>query len=685
MSADELLLRLEELRAELRVRDRPERRAWTSLEPTKNGWTTRPYDDRAFGLWKEVERRFPSDLHTVHHLAIMHHARAIDTEQSDHPGESDADWRQALAYWHRLFQAGEFWAELSERVDATPDPVPQIREDIAERLLRMHFDIALDEQSPHHRSRFHVRLALDSPFPGDLVERVRLQAYERAIGGLDAAVWRPDTIDAEVLRPAIDAVTGYLERDEGCAVALRDLLGLLNRAGTGHVNQANGVGDTGDIRDTVDEIRATARHYDGYITRVERLLLKAAEPDELALSDLALWHSRAGQAYQLTNAYEEAAGFYERALRAARAGADPRAAELRAEWLLSTVLAAREHATDDGKRARRLLSTVEKSDRLPGLVLLIRAQARAQLDDLDDADRDAKDALAAFDSPQDDVHGPWYDDVAKMRDECQKLRDQIREARLAQKITPHMEKAEKAAKSSRWGEAVAELDVVLEIDGDFVPALVRRAECRLGQYETAAAGKDLDRAEQLSRAAQDKQALTLIRELRDILGSMHKQVTTYGGPKAFQFQQKATEAFNAGRYDEAIELIRKCRSVARPVGSKKIDEVLAHFLNAAACKLVKPIAQQFQDGTLPSSDPLLDLLSPRERSSDDSVRDLLSSARFLSSGRAFPTRFSNALATVRRAEKMLTEAASLDRTPTISQNLSQVTLLRRRLEEGGLW
>jgi tetratricopeptide (TPR) repeat protein len=676
VSVDELLSRLDELGAELKVQDRPERRAWNRLGPTRSGWTTQPYDDQAFELWTNVLRRFPDDLHTVHHLAIMHHARAIDTEQSDQPDRSDADWRQALKYWRRLYEAEEFWEELSERVAATPDPVPQVRQDLAERLLRVHFDIALDGQSPHHRARFHIRLALDSGFPRELVERVRRHAYERSIAGLDAVVWRPSTVEAEVLQPAIDAVLRHLERDDDCVAALQDLLMLLNRLQTGQVQHATGIINQDEMRRALNEIRATVRQCDSYVSRLESLLLGAEEKDEPALSDLVLWHSRAGQACQLTNAFDEAAEYYRRALRAAHAGADPLTEELHSEWLLSTVLAARELAAEDGKRARQRLASIKESERLPGLALVIRAQTWMLLGDLEKADRDADDALSALDSAEDVNH--WDDDPAELRAACRELREQIRRARLVQKLTPHMKEAEEAAKSARWSEAVRALNTVLAIDENYVPALVRRAECQMARYETGAAGKDINRAEQLCRSAGDTQSLKVVRQLGNALKPLHRRVLAYGGPKAFRLRQEGIKAANGGDYDKAIDLLRNARAAARAGATKNLDEDLAVCLNAAACKLVEPVARKLRDGTVPSGQSWPDWLSSDDL--DESIRDWLS---FPSLGRTrLPSLgFLGSQATVRRAEEMLSEAASLHPSPVIEENLSQVALLRGRIED----
>ncbi len=682
MSTDELLRRLDELRAELKVQDRPERRAWNRLEPTRNGWTTRLYDDQAFLLWKDLLRRFPDDLRTVHHLAIMHHARAIDAEQSGRPRESDADWVEALAHWHRLFEAEEFWAELAERAEVTPDLVATVRQDLAERLLRLHFDIALDERSPHHRARFHVRLALRSPFPRELVEQVRAKAYERSVEGLDATVWAPTTFDPELLRTAVDAVTRYLDRDANCTAALTDLLRLLKQVQAGQVQHANGTVDPDEADQALDDLRATARKYDGHIARLEPLLLKAPERNQLVLSDLALWHSRAGQACVMRHAYDEAAEHYRRGLRAARAGEDPHVGELHVGRLLSTALAAREHAVDHRERARRLLTSTEDAERPPGVVLLVRAQAWLQLGDFDRAERAAGDAWSALESSPDDMHGLWDEDPDSLRAACAQLVEQIGRVRLADQVAPHLEKAEQAMKSGRWSEAVRQLNTVLEVDEDSVPALVRRAECRLAQYETDAAGADLDRAERLLRSADgDGQALEFVRELRELLGTLRKQVAAYGGPKAARLQQEGIKALNDGRHDDAIRLLRSARAAARPRATRKLDEDLAACLNVAACELVKPVTDDILAGrtprypVLPFDDPIVDRLRSQGVAVDDSLVDLLRSS-------GVGNRSSGALARVRRAEAMLTEARSLHASSVIVANLNQVELLRRRAEGG---
>ncbi|MER5389758.1 hypothetical protein, partial [Saccharopolyspora sp. NPDC002686] len=582
------------------------------------------------------------DLSATHHLAITHHARAIDAENSEQPDQADEDWRQALVHWHRLFDADEFWTWLAEHVDVEPDLLPQVRLDLAERVVRLHFDIAGDERTPLQRARFHVQLALGSQFPAELVERVRIHAYEQAIAGLDAAVWNHDTIGADALGPAVRTVTGHLERDEDCAPALRDLLSLLTRVQAGHVQQAN-ASDLEERTGALEEIRETARRYDRDISRLEPELLEVGQHDPL-LTDLVRWHSWVGQACDAMRDFDEARRHFARALRAARAAADPRLDEIREDWQITTVLAARDHVDDNRELALELLGSVKDSDGLSASVLLARADTWFELAELDKAERDVDAALSALDSPLPDLGGA---DPATLRSRCHSLRTVIRQERLS----PHLKKAEQAADSHRWADAIRTLDEVLAIEAEFPPALVLRAECYLGQFETDAAKRDLVLAERRCRELGDQRGLEIVQHLADQQASLHKTVAAHGGPAAFRLQQEGIREFEDGHRDKGVDLLRKAHATSGPRGRTENGKILAGFLNAVAVDLLNSAAESMSDvgylGRFPGSAPQLDA--------------------------------------IRRAEELLTEAASLDPADAIKQNLITALRLRTGLEINRRW
>ena len=386
-----------ELRAELQVQHQPERRARATLKPNRHGWTEEPYADEAFRIWEDTLGRFPQDLQTVHHLAIMHHARAFDLEQSEDSTRADADWKRALELWYRLWSEDGFWEELARRVD--PDlqnPFPEVRLKLPEQLLQVHFDIAFDQQTANHRARQHVKIALDSPFPHEAKDRVRLRAYERLTGGLPPAVWNAGTIDRQTLDPALQAVAGYLSLDEMFQPALADLLSLLVKVQLGYVQRINAAGavDTPEDRQReLEDLKTADSLYDPYVERLERHI---AELEPEVLSNLTQWHRLSGQAHRALDEYELAAAHYRRALAsAARDDTNTLTGdELRNEWALSVILAAREDAgRGETGKARELIASTRREEGLSAECLVLRAGIWVLLREFDEARQDCNRAV----------------------------------------------------------------------------------------------------------------------------------------------------------------------------------------------------------------------------------------------------------------------------------------------------
>ena len=185
----QLLELLEQLRAELQVRDNPERRGRAKLKPNRYGWTQEPYTDEAFQIWEDASRQAPDDIHTMHHLAIMYHARAFDLEQSNNPDNADGDWKRALELWHHLCENEHFWEDLFQGIEHTGhDLHRQVKEEFSRQLLKIHFDIAIDEDTKHHRARRHIKFALDSPFPQEIKDTVRSNGYQSCTAHLPNSI-----------------------------------------------------------------------------------------------------------------------------------------------------------------------------------------------------------------------------------------------------------------------------------------------------------------------------------------------------------------------------------------------------------------------------------------------------------------------------------------------------------------
>lgn len=474
MADGELPALLRELRGELQVRSRPGRQAYLRLRPNRYGWTEEPYHDDAFGIWEGLLRRFPGDYQTMHHLAIMYHARAFDFEEGTDPGAADADWTRALELWHRLWRADEFWSDLASELDAdVQDPFPELRAGWPERLLQVHFDIAFAEDTKHYRARRHIRLALDSPFADEVKEKIRLRAYERTVAHLLPVVWEPETVDGPTLAPALKAIRSYLDLDEEFLPALSDLLSLLVKYQTGQVQQVNAAVDEENRDALIREAATFAQQHGAYIAPLDRDLARL-EPG--VLSDLIAWHARAGQALRLAEDYERAATSYEFAAFAARQdGNEIRREELRREQEMCHALAAREHALsgDDSRKAqaRELLAGLTGGEH-SAECLRIMANTRMLLEDYPAAEADCRAALAAL--------GTEARDTDRELDLARELLEMIRARRTIHEL---LGRVREAMDEQRWGVALQHLDEVarLEPANPLVPLL--RRTCLRGQAE----------------------------------------------------------------------------------------------------------------------------------------------------------------------------------------------------------
>ncbi len=69
----------------------PNRVALADLGIEPMGWTKLAHSPKAFEIWKKQHKIEPGDHLTLHHLAIMHHARAFDLEMGRNATEADED------------------------------------------------------------------------------------------------------------------------------------------------------------------------------------------------------------------------------------------------------------------------------------------------------------------------------------------------------------------------------------------------------------------------------------------------------------------------------------------------------------------------------------------------------------------------------------------------------------------
>lgn len=573
-----------ELRSELEVHNNPERQAFSHLHPSPSGCPQEPYADEAFQIWESLLRRAPDDLRTVHHLAVMYHARAFDGEakppdpkQADeHWRKTDDAWRKALELWHRLWREDAFWEDLARGLDdGVPDPFPPVRAAWPEQLLEVHLTIAWDEHTRNHRCRSHVRLALESPFPAEVKESVRMRAYERVTREVSPAAWSSDTFDADTLDKGIASVVRYLELDEGFVPALKDLMGLLGRLQSANVQHANAYGeDREQLESRLREMQRLVGRYEPHVRRLEQGI-EQLESD--TLSHLVLWHARAGQAHRMLKSFEPAADHCRRAWLAARRDAsDPqRTGEMHREWLSCTLLRAREHAIQ-GKKGRTEAETLLAgiaSEELPPVCLMLRANIHMLLERLDDGERDCLSALNLLDNEG------TAGEEAELEPQLRQLLEQIRRTHRRLAVEPKLAAASKALAEKQAAKALPLLEEAAKIDPDHAATYFLRAQCHLQGFEIKAGLADLDRVEKL--AGEDGQVREAVSRLRHELGELRKLLDQYGGAAALRLQQKAVEAFNSDRFTEAADLLRQALKAANGT-DKSLKKELAVCLSLLA-------------------------------------------------------------------------------------------------------
>jgi tetratricopeptide (TPR) repeat protein len=559
---------LRDLLAELQVQNNPDRRALAQLKlrPGSFGWTETPYHAKAFEIWENLLRKGTDDAQTLHHLAIMYHARAFDLEVGDEPESSDPDWRRAHELWHRLWLDEKFWETLTARAEpGAANPFLEIRERWPVQLLGVHMAIALDDLTKNYRRQAHMRFLLESPFPQPLKDRVRLSAFEHATAHVPPSVWESDAFDPEAIGDAMQAVTHYLDVDGSFLPALKDLAGLLRKLQSGHVQRINA--SEGEERQRALRLLATlATQFDPYLKRMEE---QTARLETDALADLLWWHSRSGQARRILGQYRAAAVSFARAYRAAQVDNSPRTQGYRKEWLECSLLQARESAESgrqDWPEAREILSELAMESELPASCLALRARVHFVLEEFEEAESDCRGAVGGIAAAKAATDPDAAEQAEVLQSECQDLLNRILRTRRERSVAPRLEAAREAMKEEGGMEkAIALLSQAAAIDRANTMVLYLRARCYCRLLEPEMAHADAERALEIlggaGHTAEDMEG-TVQRLLADIQ-SLREEIESWGGPESYKLQQEAALQMQYGQWDRAASSLRHAVRAAR--------------------------------------------------------------------------------------------------------------------------
>jgi hypothetical protein len=405
---DELNSLLTGFRQQLVERDTPELRILFALDtnPRKYGLTNVPYNDAAFQECEQALQANPRDFHLIHHLAIMHHARAFDCEAAyyfhDIPKTiPDEDWRKALEYWRWLINEDGFWDELASKVSHdVKNPFPMVRRELPKRLLQIHMDIARDPAIPTHRARNHFRLILNSKFPPDIINELRAQAYRGYFSRVPDNAWDLSNYDQELLTKSAKFLIDYLKRDDDYLPALCDLLDLVLRLLKACIQVLMASGADESVRqEKIEELHHIEQTYGIYIERLEAFL---GSLQDKALADLGTWHYYSGQVCMQLEDFVQATEHLEKAVAAAAQEDDPnklktfRETQMNCKYRFAIKLAA--GSEKEIEQAQSIVALIQQ-EQLPPSSRLLRAQAELKLGARSDAIADARALLEDLSDP----------------------------------------------------------------------------------------------------------------------------------------------------------------------------------------------------------------------------------------------------------------------------------------------
>jgi tetratricopeptide (TPR) repeat protein len=573
---------VEEMLGHLEITQNPEWQAYRSLVgQNRYGWTEVPYNDRAFKIWGDSLRRNHEDITTLHHLAIMHHARAFDLEMGSEPQQADQDWQTALDYWYRLWANDTFWERLAGKLSPDQDQagiIARIKHNWAEHLLQIHLGIACDPATKKQRISYHVRLVLESTFPEAIKERVRALSYENwARAKIESQVWAPDMLTPEILEEGLKQIKAYLERDPGCIPALGDVLRLQLRLVTAWHQQIMSLNSEDPVvKDLFQTISQNASQWEPYL---RQLLVGLEKLDHDLREKLCAWYRRMGEVRMVVKQFSQAATFFENAIAAADQDEDRLDLDRRLGETLA--LEVRELAgssnPEDERRAKEMCDRVRRRPHLSLTAIRFLANAYMLIREHDLAEEVCRQALAR---KPDSLTLEELTEIEEQKADIEELMDMIQKARKRQQVESLLEQAVDLLKNDRFDGALRFIDEALQLDPERGDTLILKCQCHLGLFQAQEAKNALDSAKY---KAKDKELSEIFQKLEKDIQELGKIMEDWG-QEGWTLYQKAVKAFNREDFDEAERWFRQAVDKARPTGKRKAQQDLEEVQQAKTVK-----------------------------------------------------------------------------------------------------
>ncbi|MCA9179144.1 MAG: tetratricopeptide repeat protein [Planctomycetales bacterium] len=531
------------------------------------GALDRSYHDDAFAIWeRQLTGDDEQDFLVLHHLAIMHHSRAIDLERGSKPARSDRDWERSLDLWRRLIGCDAFWARIQDTASRDrPQHVEAVRERLPVSLLRMHYDVALHAATKNHRAQFHLRLVRKGPFPEEMVNQAQSEVYKEHTTKIEDDAWSPNLLDADRIGAAMEIVEQYLRVDSDCIPALSDLLTFQDRLISAWFPEYRAAGDDEAQQNQV--LRRIQQLGERWKKHIDSLAQSARALDEAAQSKLAQWYRIMGDVHMAMERLDAAREFYESGSQLPLESDNVSGCRkgLEDATIYAQLEAANRHLEkEEFARAESVLTKVLEAKPGHPRSLFLRCQTRAKLEKFDAALED----LAAFREAEPDQTAA-----------AERLDSDI-----------SLKKADSLIKGKQFDRALAVLNQAARKHPRNADVLFLRCHCHIQLNNEKPARKDVELLREVADGDQD---------LLQAADRLEKKVASMGVGKELDAVQEAMEN---KKFSIAINQLN---SIIR----KHPDEAIAYFLRCQCYMATENL-----------SGARTDLASFRSRASDPDAR-----------------------------------------------------------------
>ena len=565
--------RLAALVGELNVAQNPHQAALRCLGMGAMGWVKQPYADESFRIWSDLTQRDPNDFDSWHHLAIMHHARAFDREISVKPFEANADWVAALSIWHRLWRADPFWDRIAAIAckNTKRDAVDKLREEFPALVLRVHYDIAFDPATQHHRAKYHVTLAQNSLFPRKSRAIVQRETYLQFVETVPANVWQANMLDPQVIKQGTDRIQEFLAIDPDCAAALEDTLRLQVRLVRARYQDLQAMGDRSSERGKLlQTLREAGNDWRPFL---DPLVPTAHGADEEIRQKLCLWYRVMGEVHCALDREMEAVDYYEKGRDAGQPDDDDYVRCVNALGRTHAYLA-REKAHLQTHDARAYCDRVRQMDSLPLSAHVMLANAYTLLEDFDVAQEVCHRGL----SVEPDITETDYEVIEEFHHDRQRLEEMLKNvggARARHDARELLHQANTHMRGERFDLAVPLLDEAERLYPEESAIYFLRCQCYFDQDQIGEARRDLEAFRKLS--AESIEDLEQADKLEEQIDKRADLLDVFGG-RALELKVQAARAFQHDSYSEAADLFRQALQACRKAGRKQLSHDLANAL-----------------------------------------------------------------------------------------------------------